>query len=335
MANHQPVEQRVKPGTTVSVVVPVFNEEAVLPEFHRRLAAILDRLPNRSEIVFVNDGSTDSTLEQIRRLRKLDPRVATVDLSRNFGKEIAMTAGLDLASGDAIVIIDADLQDPPEVIPELISKWQQGFDVVYAQRTSRTGESLIKKWTAYWFYRLIRHTNRVNIPVDTGDFRLLSRRAVESLRKLRETHRFMKGLYAWIGHPQAAVRYQRDARPVGTTKFSYWRLWNFAIEGFTSFTIAPLKIATYIGVLIAGLAFVYASWIILKTLIHGDPVPGYPSLMVVVLMLGGVQLITIGILGEYVGRMFNETKQRPLYLLNEYVPAASPTSTWTNEEPSE
>lgn len=232
-----------------------------------------------------------------------------------------MTAGLDHAMGDAVVIIDADLQDPPEVIPALVAKWQQGFDVVYAQRITRAGESLLKKSTAHWFYRMIQRTNRVNIPVDTGDFRLLSRRAVDSLRQLRETHRFMKGLYAWIGHPQAAVRYHRDARPAGQTKFSYWRLWNFAIEGFTSFTIAPLKIATYIGILIAGFAFIYASWIILKTLIYGEPVPGYPSLMVVILMLGGVQLITIGILGEYIGRMFNETKHRPLYLLNEYVPA--------------
>lgn len=335
MINQVSLDPHVQVDATLSVVVPVFNEDVVLPEFHRRLAAVLDRLPQRSEILFVNDGSTDSSLEQIRRLRNLDPRVATVDLSRNFGKEIAMTAGLDLASGDAVVIIDADLQDPPEVIPELIAKWQQGFDVVYAQRAGRAGESLIKKSTAYWFYRLIRHTNRVNIPVDTGDFRLLSRRAVDSLRKLRETHRFMKGLYAWIGHPQAAVRYERDARPAGATKFSYWRLWNFAIEGFTSFTIAPLKVATYIGALIAGFSFVYASWIILKTLLHGDPVPGYPSLMVVILMLGGVQLITIGILGEYVGRMFNETKRRPLYLLNEYIPAALPEGSGAQKTPSE
>ena len=305
---------------TLSVVVPVFDEEAVLAEFHRRLAAVLERLPARAEIVYVNDGSTDDSLGLIRRLQEQDPRVAVVDLSRNFGKEIAMTAGLDHARGDAVVIIDADLQDPPEFIPELVAQWQRGFDVVYAQRTAREGEALLKKFTAYWFYRLIQRTNRVRIPVDTGDFRLLSRKAVDSLKQLRETHRFMKGLFAWIGHPQKAVPYHRDKRHAGTTKFNYWRLWNFAIEGFTSFTIAPLKVATYVGVVIAGLAFVFAAWIVGRTLLYGDPVRGYPSLMVVILMLGGVQLITIGVLGEYVGRMFNETKQRPLYLLNEFVP---------------
>lgn len=307
--------------TLLSVVVPVLNEATVLPELQRRLAHVLDSLPVEWEVLYVNDGSTDGSLGVLRQLRELDRRIAIVDLSRNFGKEIAMTAGLDHAGGDAIIIIDADLQDPPEVIPELVTKWQEGFDVVYAQRVSRAGESPVKKSAAYWFYRLIQRTNRVHIPVDTGDFRLLSRRAIESLTQLRETHRFMKGLFAWIGHPQAAVRYQRESRFAGETKFNYWRLWNFAIEGFTSFTIAPLKVATYLGTLIAGFSFAYASLIILKTLLYGDPVPGYPSLMVVVLMLGGVQLISIGILGEYVGRMFNETKRRPLYLLNEYVPA--------------
>jgi hypothetical protein len=201
-----------------------------------------------------------------------------------------------------------------------VRQWRRGFDVVYAQRVARDGETPIKKFTAYLFYRLIQRTNRVRVPLDTGDYRLLSRRAVDSLMKLRETHRFMKGLFAWIGHPQIAVPYHRDRRVAGATKFNYWRLWNFAIEGFTSFTIAPLKIATYMGIVIAGYAFIYATWIIVRTLLRGDPVPGYPSLLVVILLLGGVQLITIGVLGEYVGRMFNETKQRPLYLLNEYAP---------------
>lgn len=321
MKNQQVFEVCAPSSTTLlSVVVPVFDEESVLPEFHRRLSAVLDALPLRSEIVFVNDGSQDSSLQILRTLRSSDPRIAVVDLSRHFGKEIAMTAGLDHSRGDAVVIIDADLQDPPELIPQLVAKSHEGYDVVYAQRRTRAGETALKRSTAHWFYRLIQRTNRVRIPVDTGDFRLLSRRAVDSLGQLRESHRFMKGLFAWIGHPQTSVRYQRDARFAGTTKFNYWRLWNFAIEGFTAFTIAPLKIATYMGAVIAGLAFVYTSGIILKTLLYGDPVPGYPSLMVVILMLGGVQLITIGILGEYVGRMFNETKRRPLYLLNEYAP---------------
>ena len=209
---------------TLSIVVPVFNEEVVLPEFHRRLDASLERLPQHAEIIYVNDGSTDRSLDLIHELKSRDQRVAIVDLSRNFGKEIAMTAGLDHALGDAVVIIDADLQDPPELIGELVKRWQEGFDVVYARRMSRDGESPVKKLTAYWYYRLIQRTNRVRIPVDTGDFRLLSRKAVESLRQLRETHRFMKGLFAWIGHPQTAVSYHRDKRYAGSTKFSYWSL---------------------------------------------------------------------------------------------------------------
>jgi len=306
---------------TLSVVVPVYNEQDVLAEFHRRLGAVLDRLSLASEIIFINDGSTDGSLPALHSLRGRDRRIAILDLSRNFGKEAAMTAGLDHARGDAVVVIDADLQDPPELIAELVEHWRQGYDVVYAQRATRAGESPFKKATAYWFYRLIQRTNRVRIPVDTGDFRLLSRRALNSLGRLRESNRFMKGLFAWIGHPQKAVPYRRDPRFAGSTKFNYWRLWNFAIDGFTSFTVAPLKIATYLGIIIAGYAFIYASWLIVRTLLHGDPVRGYPSLMVVILLLGGVQLITIGVLGEYVGRMFAETKQRPLYLLNEYVPS--------------
>lgn len=303
---------------TLSIVVPVYNEEEVLVEFHRRLSAVLDRLAMPSEIVYVNDGSSDGSLPLIHSLSTADPRVSVVDLSRNFGKEIAMTAGLDLAAGDGVVIIDADLQDPPELIGEFVAAWRDGSDVVFAQRTGREGESFVRKFTAAWFYRVIQRASRVRVPVDTGDFRLLSRRAVESLRRLREHHRFMKGLFSWIGHSQKAVPYRRDARFAGATKFNYWRLWNFALEGFTSFTIGPLKLASYLGLTIAAVSFVYASWIIFKTLMFGDPVAGYPSLMVVVLLLGGVQLIGIGILGEYVGRMFNETKGRPLYLLNEH-----------------
>lgn len=307
----------------LSVIVPVYNEQEVLGEFHSRLGTVLDRFSYRSEIIYVNDGSKDGSVDAIQALRKVDDRVALIDLSRNFGKEIAMTAGFDYATGDAVVVIDADLQDPPELITDLVREWENGFDVVYAQRTVREGESLAKKITAFLFYRLIQRTNRVQIPVDTGDFRLLSRRAVESLNRLREHHRFMKGLFAWIGHPQKAVPYTRDKRFAGESKFNYWKLWNFAIEGFTSFTIAPLKVATYMGVIIAAYAFAYAAWIVFKTLAFGDPVRGYPSLMVVILLLGGVQLITIGVLGEYVGRMFNETKNRPLYLLNRIEPAAS------------
>lgn len=233
-----------------------------------------------------------------------------------------MTAGLDACGGDAVVVIDADLQDPPEVIPQLVAEWRAGFDMVYARRESRLGETAFKKATARWFYRVIGKLSRVTIPADTGDFRLLSRRAVDALLQLREHHRFMKGLFAWIGFSQKAVMYRRDARFAGDTKWNYWKLWNFAVEGITSFSTVPLRLATYFGVGIALIAFVYAGWITYKTLAFGDPVKGYPSLMVVLLFLGGGQLIGIGVLGEYLGRMFNETKDRPLYFLNEHRPSA-------------
>jgi glycosyltransferase involved in cell wall biosynthesis len=307
----------------LSIVIPAYDEEEVLREFHQRLSGILQDLSWQAEVVYVNDGSTDGTLTVIDGLRAADPRVAIVDLSRNFGKEIALTAGLDHATGDAVVVIDADLQDPPELIPELVKYFCEGYDVVYAQRISRSGEGIVKRSTAHLFYRVIRVFSRVKIPQDTGDFRLLSRRAVESLKRLREQHRFMKGLFAWIGYRHKAVPYHREPRLAGHTKWNYWRLWNFALEGFTSFTIAPLKIATYMGLVTAFAAFMYASRVIYKTLIYGDPVAGYPSLMVAVLFLGGVQLMTIGILGEYLGRMFDETKRRPLYFLNDYRPAES------------
>lgn len=305
---------------TLSVVVPAFNEEAVLPEFHRRLTTVLAALPADWEIVYVNDGSSDRTVQVMTGF--VDPRVAVIDLSRNFGKEIAMTAGLDHACGEAVVVIDADLQDPPELIPELVANWREGFDVVYARRTVRDGETLMKKATSKLFYRFIQSLSRVKIPADTGDFRLLSRRAVDALKLLREQHRFMKGLYAWIGYPQVAVYYRRDPRFAGETKWNYWKLWNFALEGITSFSIGPLKIATYAGLLTALGAFIAAAFIIYKTLAYGDPVRGYPSLMVVVLFLGGVQLMSLGMIGEYLGRMFNETKRRPLYLVNRYQPSA-------------
>jgi len=315
----------------LSIIVPTYNEEEVLPAFHRRLAAVLDGLGCDAQILYVNDGSRDRTAQVIEHLQASDSRVGFIELSRNFGKEIAMTAGFDHAEGDAVVVIDADLQDPPELIPELIQHYQGGFDVVYAQRVNRAGERAFKKLSAFLFYRLIRASTRVEIPADTGDFRLLSRRALEALNKLREQHRFMKGLYAWIGFPQKAVPYHRDPRKAGETKWNYWKLWNFALEGFTSFTIGPLKVATYLGVATALAAFLYALWIIYKTLAFGEPVAGYPSLMVVILFLGGVQLMTIGVLGEYLGRMFDETKKRPLYFIKEYLPAAAVSATRASE----
>lgn len=301
----------------ISVVVPAFNEQEVLPEFHRRLRAVLDNITGDNEIIYINDGSRDDSLSVLRELLRTDTRVSIVDLSRNFGKEVALTAGLDHARGAAVVVIDADLQDPPELIPELIERWEQGYDVVYAKRTERAGETFFKKFTAKLFYRVIKRISRVEIPEDSGDFRLLSRRALDAVKKLRETHRFMKGLFAWVGYPHTAVLYRRDARYAGITKWSYWKLWTLALEGITSFTIAPLKIATYAGMFAALMAFVFVVFIVYKTLVYGDPVPGYPSLMVVVLFLGGLQLMALGIIGEYLGRMFMETKQRPLYLVKD------------------
>jgi glycosyltransferase involved in cell wall biosynthesis len=306
----------------VSIVVPVYNEEAVLREFHRRLSEAMGVLPVSWRVVYVNDGSADRSAEVLRSLAGADARVAIVTLSRNFGKEIAMTAGLDYATGDAVVVIDADLQDPPELIPEMFALWRSsGADVVYGQRRTRMGETVTKRLTAHVFYRSIRRISRVHIPPDTGDFRLMSRRAVDALRQLREQHRFMKGLFAWIGFEQRALVYDRDARFAGKTKFNYWKLWNFALEGITSFSTVPLKLATYLGLMVSLGAFVHGTFIIYKTLVFGDPVPGYPSLMVVVLFLGGTQLACIGILGEYLGRMFDESKGRPLYFVKDVIPA--------------
>lgn len=302
----------------ITVVVPCFNEAEVLPSFHERLAAAMAALPYRWTVLYVDDGSIDMTLAALLGLQARSEQVAVLALSRNFGKEAAMTAGLDHAEGDAVVIIDADLQDPPEVIPELVAAWEAGADVVYAKRRTRAGDSFAKRSTAHLFYRLMVRLNRVRLPEDTGDFRLLSRRAVESLRRLREQHRFMKGLFAWIGYEQVAVLYDRAPRHAGTTKWRWWGLWNLALEGITSFTVMPLKIATYLGVVVAMGAVVYAGIIIVRTLLLGQDVPGYPSLMVVMLLLGSAQLITLGLIGEYLGRVFNEVKGRPLYLVTRY-----------------
>lgn len=314
---------RIDGQTLISVVVPAYNEEEVLGEFHRRLCQVADAESFSMEVVYVDDGSLDRTLEVMTEIAKGDPRVTVVELSRNFGKEIALTAGLDHAVGDAVVNMDADLQDPPELIPELVARWQEGYDVVYAQRCRREGESLLKKWTANRFYRVMQLTGRVKIPKDTGDYRLMSRRALDALLQLREHHRFMKGLFVWIGFPQIAVRYSRDPRFAGQTKWNYWKLWNLALEGITSFTVAPLKLATYIGLVTAIGSFGYGVMIIAKTILSGVDTPGYASLMVVVLFLGGIQLMALGVIGEYLGRTFNEVKQRPLYFVGSYRPAAN------------
>lgn len=305
----------------LSVVVPLYNESAVLPAFHARLQRVLDGQPLSAEIVYVDDGSRDGSAAQLRRIRVGDPRVAVVTLSRNFGKEAALTAGIDHASGDAVVVIDADLQDPPELIGQMVQAWREGHDVVTMRRESRAGETFLKRASAGMFYRLLNRFSDVPIPLDTGDFRLLSRRAVNALRRLPERNRYMKGLFAWIGFPRKELRYGRDARAAGRSRWSFPRLVGLALDGFTSFTWAPLRFATYAGLLTAVAALGFGVWIVAKTLVFGDPVAGYPSMMTVILFLGGVQLLAIGIQGEYLGRLFSESKQRPLYLVQSVQPA--------------
>jgi glycosyltransferase involved in cell wall biosynthesis len=315
------------PGSSrfsLSVVVPVYNEEAVLPELLRRLLAVLDTLDAAAEVVFVNDGSRDRSLEVLTRMHEADSRVAVIDLSRNFGKEVAMSAGLDYANGDVVIVIDADLQDPPELIPAMVREWRDGFDVVIMRRTSRARESWLKKASARAFYRTIGRLGSIEIPENVGDFRLLSRRAVEALRSFPERSRFMKGLFAWIGFKTRTLDYDRDGRHAGETKFNYWRLWNFALEGITSFSVGPLKVASYVGFITALAAFVYGAFVVTKTLLYGDPVRGYPTLVLLLLFFGGVQLMALGVIGEYLARMFVEVKQRPLYFVQRCLPSNRP-----------
>jgi polyisoprenyl-phosphate glycosyltransferase len=310
-----------KKAELLSVVVPAYNEEEVLEEFHQRLSGVLSGIQIDFEILYVNDGSTDGTLNVLSRLRDNDEHIAILDLSRNFGKEIALSAGLQNAKGDAVVVIDADLQHPPEVIPEFIKEWKNGYDVVYGKRTERREEPILKKLTAHLFYRFIQRLTRVKLPENAGDFRLLSRRAVNAINSMKEYHRFMKGLFTWIGYQQKAVLYKCDQRRAGQTKWNYWGLWNLAIEGITSFTTIPLKISTYIGLITALGALSYGLYLIIDTLLFGNPVAGYPSLIVIILFLGGIQLLSIGVMGEYLGRIFNETKQRPLFFVNAFLPS--------------
>jgi len=300
----------------LSIVSPAYNEAEVLAAFHDRVAGVMREIGQTYEIVYVNDGSSDETLSIMTRLRGRDPNTTIVDLSRNFGKEIAMTAGLDAARGDAVVVIDTDLQDPPELIGEMIEAWRAGYDVVYARRRERRGETWLKRATAGAFYRLMSRLGSVDMPENVGDFRLMSRKAVEAVKSLREKHRFMKGIFAWIGFPSKEVLYDRDPRAAGATKWNYWKLWNFSLEGVTSFTVAPLKISTYLGLVIAAFAFGFAVFIVVKAVFFGEDVRGYPTIMVTLLGLGGAQLTVLGVIGEYLGRVFNETKHRPLYLVN-------------------
>jgi glycosyltransferase involved in cell wall biosynthesis len=313
----------------LTVVAPAYNEGEGLRAFHARTRAALDAIDGiEADILFVDDGSRDDTWAVMQSLVAADPQVGALKLARNFGKELALTAGLDAVDADAAVVIDADLQDPPELIAEFVARWREGFDVVYGTRLERDGESWLKRLTAAGFYRLMEQVSSTPVPRDTGDFRLLSRRALDALHGVRERHRFMKGLFAWVGFRQSAIGYHRDPRHAGTSKFNYWKLWNFAIEGITSFSTLPLRVATYAGGVAALAAFAYGLFIIGKTLLWGDEVAGYPSLMTVILFLGGLQLMALGVIGEYLGRLYMEAKQRPLYLIDTALkPAARIPST--------
>ena len=303
----------------ISLLIPAYNEQEVLEHLYQRIGKLAN--DNKSydfEFMFVNDGSRDRTLEIIKSYAKSDGRVAYINLSRNFGKEIAMIAGLDHVTGDATVIIDADLQDPPELIPKMIKYWEQGFDDVYAKRNSREGESWLKKVSSSWFYKILQKTTHIPIQIDTGDFRLLDKKCVTALKEIRESQRYTKGMFSWIGFKKKEITYDRDPRAAGETKWNYPKLFNFAIDGITSFTIAPLRMSSIMGFIVSFVAFIYIVILIVKTTLFGDPVAGYPSLMAVILFLGGLQLLSLGVIGEYIGRIFNETKQRPLYFVEEY-----------------
>ena len=301
----------------ISVVAPLYNEQENIDALFRRLLEVLEALNTSYDVICVNDGSRDNTLKNLVEYHQLYPQIKVVNLSRNFGKDTAMSAGIDYSQGMAVIPIDADLQDPPELIAEMIEKWHEGYDVVYASRLVRIGESWFKRFSAEGFYQVINKLSRVSIPPNTGDFRLIDRRVVESIKKMPERQRFMKGIFAWVGYKQTSILFDREPRYQGQTKWNYWKLWDFAIDGITSFSFLPLKVWTYVGLIIALVSLVYASFLILRTIIFGIDVPGYASLMVAVLFLGGIQLLTLGIIGEYIGRVYEEVKGRPLYLVRD------------------
>lgn len=305
-------------GRLISVVVPIYFEEDLLDELHRRLIEALDRLTPRYryEIIFVDDGSTDRSLEMLRDYAEHDSRIRVLAFSRNFGHQIAITAGTDAAKGDAVVVIDGDLQDPPEVIEQMVEKWEEGYEVVYGQRGERVGESAFKRKTATLFYRLINRLSDFDLPLDTGDFRLMDRVVVDQLIAMREENRYIRGMVTWVGFRQYALQYRRDARYAGQTKYTFRKMIKLALDGVTSFSSKPLILSTYVGLLTAFVGFLYLGWIVLARILNPDSaLPGYASLTVIILFLGGVQLISIGVMGSYIGRIFYESKGRPLYIV--------------------
>jgi polyisoprenyl-phosphate glycosyltransferase len=324
--NQSPEAQERTRPSRLSVVIPVYNEAGGVDSLLSTIHAALDGEVEEWEVVAVNDGSRDGTLDELLAAQLRHPNLVVVDLTRNFGKEAALGAALECASGDVVVPMDADLQDPPTLIPLMIQRWRQGFDVVLARRSDRSSDSLLKRGSASSFYRVMNRLAEVSVPANVGDFRLMDRKVVDAILALPENRRFMKGLFAWVGFRTTTVDYVRPERAIGSTKFNGWRLWNLAIEGITSFSIAPLKVSTYAGCVVAAVALVFASWIVIRTLVSGTDVPGYASLMTALLLMSGIQLLSIGVLGEYIGRIYMESKRRPSYLVRQVYGALSPVA---------
>lgn len=304
---------------TITILIPCYNEEKSIDILYEHLQKIITRLQEYNfQVLLVNDGSKDNTLAKMQELHEKDPAVSYLSLSRNFGKENAMLAGLDYADGDAVILMDADLQDPPELIPQMLEEWENGYDDVYARRRTRAGETWFKKTSAHWYYRILQKFAEIDIPADVGDFRLLDRQAVDALCLLREKQRYTKGLFCWIGYNKKELLFDREPRAVGNSKMSFIKLFGLAVDGITSFSVAPLRVASVLGIFISSIAFLYLLFVIGKTLLFGDPVAGYPSMISIILFMGGIQLVVLGIIGEYVGRIFYEAKGRPDYLVSEY-----------------
>lgn len=302
----------------ISIIIPCYNEQDNISTLYDALSRIMDGNPDYSwNVLLINDGSIDGTLQEIKRIRTGDKRIGYIDLSRNFGKENAMLAGFDNVSGDCAIIMDADMQHPPHVIPEMIKMWEEGFDDVYAERESRGRESFMRKHLSLLYYKILEKTARMDVLPNVGDFRLLDRKCIESVKKLRETQRYTKGLFCWIGFRKGKVTFRQGDRKEGKSSFSYFKLFNLAIEGITSYTTAPLRISTIMGILVSFLTIVYMLYVFIKTILIGEPVQGFPTIIIIVLFLGGVQLLSLGIIGEYLGRIFYETKNRPVYLIAE------------------
>lgn len=303
----------------ISIIIPAYNEEESLPILYERIKKLMESMTDYAfEVLFVNDGSKDKTIEIIKQLRQEDKRICYVDFSRNFGKEIAMIAGLDYATGDCVIFMDADLQDPPELIPELVKYWEEGYDDVYAKRKSRKGETWLKKFTSSMYYKILQHVTKVEIQRDTGDFRLLDRRCVNALKKLRESQRNTKSMFSWIGYKKKEVLYDRDPRVAGSTKWNYMKLVDLAIDGITSFTTSPLRLSTFIAIPTFIVLFIYFIYVIIKSFVIQEVIQAYQAIILLILFFSGIQILLFGIVGEYLGRIFNETKNRPLYLVNEY-----------------